>query len=50
MGWPRFEAVIWFHTKTPKLGGRSPKDLVEIGKEKRVKTYIDEMKKETARD
>jgi hypothetical protein len=50
MGWPRFEAVIWYHTKSPRMGGRSPKELVEDGKEKRVRTFIEELKKEMARE
>lgn len=46
MGWSRLVAIIWFYSKNPKLGGRSPQDLITDGKEKKLKAHIDEMKKE----
>jgi hypothetical protein len=50
-GWKRLEIVIWFHIKNPRLGGRSPNDLLAEGKDKRLRTYIDtDLKKEMARE
>ncbi len=47
MGWSRIEALIWFHSKSPKLGGRSPLELLEEDQEKKLRTFIEEkLKKE----
>lgn len=42
MGWNRIESVIWYHTRSPKLGGRSPKQLIEDDQEKKLRSFIDE--------
>jgi hypothetical protein len=38
--WNRLTLFLWWTTNNPKLGGRSPKEMVEIGKLKKLKTHI----------
>lgn len=41
-GWRKLECFMWFYIGIPKLGGRSPKELIEQGKLKKLQQYVDE--------
>lgn len=40
MIWPRDKAELWYKAKNPNFGGMSPEQMVLLGREKKVWTFI----------
>jgi hypothetical protein len=36
------KAFTWFATKNPSLGGVSPLDMIRVGREEKLKKFIDQ--------